>query len=183
MNDCISEIKNYINEEESIKEKIIEISIKLIGSNKEQNEEKEENANNIIDNLYKNEYISIYTIDIVSCLVEYLLKNIFNKKLKIIFEILEDNNILTTLLEIKKNGYKYIESNIVENIINKYLDEITIEKNTKYKPKFLFNYNVPGFYNFYIYISNYINRNITLSYFNNEKNIRKKYKRIIKAKL
>ena len=172
VNDYISEIQKYINEEESIKEKIIEISLKLIGSNKEQNEENEENKNNIIENLYKNEYINIYSIDIVSCLVEYLLKNIFNKKLKIIFEILENNNILTTLLEIKKNEYKYIKSNIVENIINKYLDEITLEKNTKYKPKFLFNYNVPGFYNFYIYISNYINRNITLSYFNNEKNIR-----------
>jgi len=172
VNNYISEIQKYINEEESIKEKIIEISIKLIDINKEQNEEDEENKNNIIENLYKNEYISIYSIDIASCLLEYILKNIFSKKLKIIFEILENNNILTTLLEIKKNGYKYIRSDTVENIINKFLDEITLEKNTKYNPKFLFNYNIPGFYNFYIYISNYINRNITLSYFNNEKNIR-----------
>ena len=59
-----------------------------------------------------------------------------------------------------------------------YLDEITIEKNEIYKPKFLYNYNIPGFYNFYINISDYINKNITPNYFSNEK----KNKRIIKSR-
>ena len=83
---------------------------------------------------------------------------------------------MTTLIEIKRNNYKYIKRDLVENIINKFLDEITFEKNNKNIPKFLFNYNIPGFYNFYINISNYINKNITINYFNNEKKLRELFK-------
>ena len=85
---------------------------------------------------------------------------------------MENNNIFTTLVEIQSNKYKYIDKDQIEDIINIYLDEIAIEKNKNYKPKFLFNYNIPGFYNFYIKISNYINKNINLIYFNNEKKLR-----------
>ena len=167
--DYINEIQNYMNEEESIKEKIIEITFKLINNNKDE----ETNCKNIIEKIYNINYISKFTIDIVSCLIEYINENIFNKYLKIILKILEDNNILTTLLEIKKNNYKYIDKDLVEDIVQKYLDGITIEKNNIYKSKFLYNYNVPGFYNFYKKINLYINKNITFHYFNNEKNIRK----------
>ena len=38
--------------------------------------------------------------------------------------------------------------------------------------KFLFNYYVPGLYNFYQDISNYINKNITTNYFDNAKKLR-----------
>ena len=62
---------------------------------------------------------------------------------------------------------------MVEEIIKKYLDEITSEKvDTILEPKFLFNYKVPGLYNFYQEISNYINKNITTNYFDNEKKLR-----------
>jgi len=60
----------------------------------------------MIENVLKN--IIIYDIDIVSFFLEYIKNNIFNNYLKNVFEILENNNILTTLLEIKKNNYKYI---------------------------------------------------------------------------
>ena len=169
INNYINEIQDYMNEEDSVKEKIIETTYKLIEINKEE----ESNCKDIIDNIYKNNYISIYTLDIVSCLIDYIKENIFTKYLKKVFQILEDNNILTTLLEIKKKNYKFIKKNQVEDIIKNYLDEIIKEKNVKFQTKFLFNYNVPGFYNFFIKISNYINANIISNYFNNEKKLRK----------
>ena len=162
----IDEILKYIETEQSFKGKIIEITIKLIEENINEEEE------NIIKKIYNNKCINIYSIDIASCLIEYIIENIFNEYLKNIFEILENDNLFTTLVEIQANNYKYIDKDQVEDIINIYLDEITLEKNKNYKPKFLFNYNVPGFYNFYIKISNYINKNIILIYYNNEKKLR-----------
>jgi hypothetical protein len=94
-NDYINEIQNYMNEEGEIKEKIIETTYKLIDINKEE----EANCKDIIEKIYESNYISIYTIDIVSCLIDYIKEHIFNKYLKKVFEILEDNNILTTLIE------------------------------------------------------------------------------------
>jgi len=172
INNYINDIQNYINDEEYFKEKIIEVTIKLIDEDK--NEEEEEN--NMIETLFNKNYISIYSLDIVSSLLEYIKNNKFNKYLKYILEKLENNNILTTLIEIKRNNYKYIKRDLVENIITKFVDEITLEKNNKCIPKFLFNYNIPGFYNFYINISNYINKNITTNYFNNEKKLRELFK-------
>ena len=172
INNYINDIQNYISEEESFKEAIIEKTIKLIDEDK--NEEEEEN--NMIETLFNNNYISIYSLDIVSCLLEYIKNNKFHKYLKYILEQLENNNILTTLIEIKRNNYKYIKKDIVDNIINKFLEGITLEKSYKYTPKFLFNYNIPGFYNFYQNISDYINKNITINYFNNEKKLRELFK-------
>ena len=158
-------MQEYIKNEESFKYKLIEIRKKFIEENLKGEEEE-----NIIENILRN--INIYDIDIVSCFLEYIKTNIFNKYLKNVFEILENNNILTTLLEIKRNENKYIKNEIVEEIIDKYLDQITIEKNKKYEPKFLFNYNVPGFYEFYVNISDYINKSISILYFINEKKFR-----------
>ena len=94
----INEIKNYINEEETIKDKIIEKTYKLIDNNDD-----ERNCKDIIDKIYEINYISIYTVDIASCLIEYIKENIFNTYLKKIIIILEDNNIFTTILDLKKN--------------------------------------------------------------------------------
>ena len=179
INDYINDILDYMKEEESIKEKIMEIAYKLI------EEYEEKNCKEIIGNLYRSNYINKYSIDISSCLVEYIKENIFNKYIKKIFLLLEDDNIFTTLIQIKKNNYKYISNNQVEEIIIKYLDEIIEEKDKEenkdqeddiYNPKFLYNYNVPGLYNFYMNISNYINKNISSDYFNNEKKLRESKK-------
>ena len=87
-----------MNEEETIRDKIIEIAYKLIDNNKD----KEANCKDIIDKLYNSNYINKYTVDISSCLIEYIKDNIFNAYIKKVLIKLEDNNILTTLVELKK---------------------------------------------------------------------------------
>ena len=112
--DYINELQNIMNEEKSIKNKIIEVAYKLIDNN----ENDEQNYKDIIDKLYNNNYINNDTIDITSCLIEYIKDNIFNAYIKKVLLKLENNNILTTLIDSKK-----IDKNLVEEIINKYLDE------------------------------------------------------------
>ena len=163
----ITEIRNYMDEEKKIKEIILGKLYKFL-------ESKEEiNCKHIIEKIYKDNMINNYSVDLVSFLIEYIKENIFNKYLEIIFKYLEDNNILSTLLTIKKEHYTYLNKNQVELIIKEYLKEINLDKNFIYKSKFLFNYNVPGFYNFYKDISNYINNAITLYYLKDENILRR----------
>ena len=118
----------------------------------------------------------IYTIDIASYLIENI-KDIFNEYIIKILLKLEDNNILTTLIELKRKDFKEIGKSLAEEITETYLDEIAIGKNEK-KPetKFLFNYIVPGLYNFYRDLSKYIKKYIISNYFNNEKKLREALK-------
>ena len=173
VDDYIDELQNFMIVEETIKEKIIEVAYKLIDKNKNN----EVNYKDIIEKIYKNNYINQHTIDITSCLIEYIKENIFNDYIKKVLLILEDNNILTTLIELKKNDFKEIDKSLAIEITKKYLDEITSGKNEAYpEPKFLFNYNVPGLYKFYKDISNFINKNIIPIFFNNEKKLRETLK-------
>ena len=127
------------------------------------------NKNDLYEEILK-ENINKYTIDFCSCLIQYIKTKIFDEYLKKSFEILEDNNIITTLLENKRNNFKYIDKNLIIEIIKQYLDTISI-KNER-EPKFKFNYIIPGFYNFYYQISDYIHKNIKVFYINNEKKLR-----------
>jgi len=157
----INDMKEFMENEKSIKNKIMELTYRAIDNDME-NEE-----NNIVDKIFKEKMINNFTVDITSCLIEFIKENIFNRKLKNIFQMLEDNNILTTILE------KALENQTVEEIINDYLIELINEKKEKYNCKFLYNYNVPGLYNFYDNISNYIKKNIISNYFVNEEDLRK----------
>ena len=171
IDDYIHELQNYLNEEEEIKDKIIEVVFKLIDTNDDSNCKK------IIDKIYTNSFINKYTIDINSCLIEYIKDNIYNAYIKKVLLKLEDNNILTTLKDLHKKDFKEIDKRLAKEITKKYLDKITVEKNkTKPEAKFLFNYNVPGLYKFFKDFSNYINENIITNYFNNEKKLREALK-------
>ena len=50
--------------------------------------------------------------------------------------------------------------------------EINVDNDKNYEPKFLFNYKIPGFYNFYKSLSDYLTKEISTEFFNNEKNLR-----------
>jgi len=168
-NDYFNKIKKYMDENDSIKEKIVDMTYKLIIS---ESDEDESNCAEIVRKMYDDNFISKYTVDIASCLIEYIKENIYNEYLKKVFEILEDNNIFTTLYENINNNFRFIKKNIVEEIISKFFVNIEKEKKDKYESKFLFGYNVPGFYNFFAKITNYIDKNIKPYYFNNEKKLR-----------
>ena len=56
--------------------------------------------------MFKEYYVNKDKIDIISCILDYIKENVFEKYLNFIFVVLEDNNFLTTLLEINKINYK-----------------------------------------------------------------------------
>ena len=109
-------------------------------------------------------------------------ENVFAKYLKLIFNELEDNNFLTTLLEINnkepirldKNdkGARPNNSKIIKELETKFLKEIKVDNDKKYEPKFLSNYKVPGFYRFYKTLSDYLTKDIDTEFLNNEKYLR-----------
>ena len=74
----------------------------------------------MIGNLYMSNYMNKYNNDICLWLIEYFKENIFNKDIKQLILLLENDNILATLLQIKKNNY--LTSNQPKEIITKYLD-------------------------------------------------------------
>ena len=121
----------------------------------------------------ENNYISKYSVDIISCLFDYICEEILPKYLRYIFLALEDNNIFTTLIELQKNKNKELDNVIIMQLIIDSLDMLTYDEKRYYNPKFLFNYKIPGFYNFNKNLSDYINNNIIIDYFNLEKNLRK----------
>ena len=162
----IKGIISYIKENESIKESIMNVTYRLIDKNNE-----DEKCDDIIDTVFKKKLINKFTVDIVSCIIDYIKEEIFSKYLKKIFVILEDNNILTTLSELYQRDFKDIDKKVVEEIVIEFLKNMTFDKNN-YNCKFLYNFNIPGLYNFYINLSEYIEKNISSNYFDNEKKLR-----------
>ena len=163
----IKGIINYIKKTQSIKESIINATYNLIEKNKD-----DEKFDDIIDKILSDQLINKFTIDIVSCIIDYIKGEIFNKYLRKIFKILEDNNILTTLSELYEREFKDIDKNAVENIVIEFLGKINFDKNNNYNCKFSYNFSIPGLYNFYSSFSSYITKNIASKYFDNEKKLR-----------
>ena len=164
--DYIDHIIDYMDKDtdDFLKNKIIELTYQYIDTINKNNETFQE----ILEKIYS-KFINKFTLDIVSCLIEYIKDEVFNKYLRKIFEMLEDNNILTTLIDIKSRKFKDIK---VKDILEKYLNELTFNENSKFQCKFRYNFNLPGFYNFFVNIQKYINKNITSNYYNNEKILR-----------
>ena len=164
----IKEIINYLNNEDNqeIKDQIIEIAYNI----KDNFGDDDDSNLDLIDIIHKKKLINKFSVDIIKCIIDYFKEEVFIKNLKKIFSILEDNNILTTIIDAQKSNL--ISNEIIKKIVIKYLKDTSMNK-INLKCKFSFNYNIPGLYNFFEILSNYINRNISTSYFNTEKMIRK----------
>ena len=54
--------------------------------------------------------------------------NIFNTYIKKVLLKLEDNNIITTLIELKRNNFKEIGKSVIRDITIKDFEEIAKEK-------------------------------------------------------
>ena len=170
------EITNYmIRTDEDFKNEIISKAKELIESDKDT----EGDCYSLIIRMLKENYINKKKIDIITSITDYIKENVLTKYLKYIFNVLEDNNILTTLVEIDKQQSIKLDKNnesnsiIIKDIQAKFLKEIKYDDKIKYEPKFLSDYIIPGFYNFYKKLSDYLNKEITNEYLNNENNLRK----------
>jgi hypothetical protein len=169
INDYITQIQSYMNENKNIKDKIIEMAYNI---SEDDSEDQISKCKDIIENLYNTNYIKKYTIDIISCLINYIKDNIFIKNLEKIIKKLEDNNILTTIFKLQINNFEVINKDVVQELLLIFLDTFKFVKNEQYKPKFLFKYNIPGLYKFYEDISYYITKDIASNYFYYEKKLR-----------
>ena len=158
------EINKYMEEDDVFRTKIIDKAKELIQNESEAEGDCKSLVEKILKNMGKN------SLDIINCLLDYIKEKIFSKYLKYIFEVLEDSNFLTTLVEIKKEKDNELEDKI-DYLKNKFLEAIKMDKK-KYEPKFIFNFKIPGFYNFYQNLSYYINKNISVEHFNIEKKLR-----------
>ena len=177
----IENLINYIiNIDTGFKNDIIKKVKKLIIA-----DEALKDCNKIIDKIFETNYINNDKIDIVSILLDYIKENIFMKYLNFIFNVLEDNNFLTTLLELNNDKTCYLDvdvtdskagkvknKTIIKDLETTFLNEIKLD-NKKYEPKFLSNYRIPGFYNFYKKLSNDISKDINVEFLDNENYLRK----------
>ena len=111
--------------------------------------------------MFSENHINKNSIDIISCILDYIKVDKFKKYLVYIFKVLEHNNFLTTLIEINNDKNNKLDKNIIEKLKNRMLKGIKVDYDVKYEPKFLFNYKIPGFYNFYKNLSEYLNQNIS----------------------
>ena len=173
------EIINYMEKDIEFKIDIIEKTKELI----ELDKDAQRDCESLVKEMYKENYINKDTIDIKSCILDYIKENIFKKYLQYIFKVLEHNNFITTLIEISKDKNSKLDKNdksdkndknkiIIKELKHKFLKKIKVDNEAKYEPKFLFNYKIPGFYNFYKDLSDYLIKNITSEFFNNEKNLK-----------
>ena len=172
-------IENIINymmyDDTSFKNKIIEKAKEIIITD----EDAVKDCKNLIEKVLGGCYMNKDKIDIVSILLDYIIENIFMKYLNKILDALEDNNFLTTLLELSgekncKLGKNKDDKNtqIIKNLETIFLKEIKVD-NKKYEPKFLPNYRIPGFYNFYKKLSNDLSKDINAEFLDNENYLRK----------
>ena len=174
------EIKKYMLKDPEFKNDLIKKAKELIETDKNA----QGNCQSLINDMFKKDCIGKNNIDIITSILDYIKENIFKKYLEYIFKVLEHNNFLTTLIEISNDKISKLDKNdktarndkgnriILKELKNKFLKDIKVENEEKYEPKFLFYYKIPGFYNFYKDLSDYINKNITTEFYNNEKKLR-----------
>ena len=159
-NKYLNEIMEYIKNNPYLKEKIIQKAENFLS----QDRSMEGTSQRLVDKILNKNYISKKSLDIISCVLNYIKEEIFGKYIKYIFSSLEDNNILTTLIEIQNNRYDGINSSIVKELIESLVESLTWDEKKEFNPKFLYNYRIPGFYNTYNNILDYIKKNIVLKY-------------------
>ena len=164
-----NELKKYIYNNSYLKGKILNKAMTFFSEDKTM----PGNSQKLVERILQKNYIGKNTRDIISCVLNYIKEEIFVKYIKYIFKALEDNNILTTLIEIQNNKSNGIDTSIIRELIESLLESLTYDEQKEYNPKFLYNYRIPGFFNSYKNLLNYIKKNISVDYFNLEKNLRK----------
>ena len=168
--DYLVELEKYFSENNELENKIIKKIKDHIQKDKENLD-----SNNIIKLIYDKNYINKNSVDFISIFIDFIKNEIIGNYINIIFKKLEENNILTTLLYISKhknlinNNENLIE--LFSEMTEQFLNKIKIDDNY-HEPKFILKLIIPGFYQFYEEISEFIEKEILIEFYKNEKRIR-----------
>ena len=184
----LPKIIEYFCENKELTNTILSKATELIDNEiknnvKDKNNENIEIFNKIKKEIFDNSYINHNTIDIISLIINVA---IIEKRLRgaimRVIDVLESDNILTTLLtldksdKIKKKYELFCNKENLFKMIQRYLDLVKIPEIQK-KATFKKNYCIPGFLSFYDLISKFISKNVTEKFFKNEKKLRDSLKK------
>ena len=162
----IKELTNFIENSENCKDIINNIK-KIILS--------QINSNiNIIDFIIKNNYINENTIDFITEVIN-IIKHFLKEKINILLENSENNNFFTTMimLNIKDIDKEILENEIIIKIQKEFLKLLKFSKEDRII-NIKLNYKIPGFYNIYKEIFEFIEQNkLSKIYLEDETEIRK----------
>jgi hypothetical protein len=92
----IDEITKYMLNDIEFKNNLIKKAKELIEIDKDA----QEDCQSLVNKMFKENYINKYSLDIISCILDYIKENIFKKYLQYIFKASENNNFLTIIMEI-----------------------------------------------------------------------------------
>ena len=140
-----NELKKYMENNPYLKEKILDKAKAFLSEDRTM----EGTSQKLVERILQKNYIGKNSRDIISCILNYIKEEIFGKYIKYIFKALEDNNILTTLIEIQNDKNNGIDGSIIKELIESLLESLSYDEQKDYSPKFLYNYRIPGFFNSY----------------------------------
>jgi len=158
-NDEIINYMMYI--EPDFKNKIIEKAKELIETDKYAKND----CRDLVAKMLKENYVNKDKIDIMSYILDYIRENVFTINLRPNFDVLVDNNFLTTLLELNNDKCKLgmnDNDKIIEELVTTFLKEIKVENDKQYEPKFFpgnDNNKAEFYYQIYSKIENYFKAN------------------------
>ena len=92
-----------------------------------------ENGNDLVEKIFKENFIGKHSIDLVSVIIDYIKEKIFSVNLTNILDELEDNNFLTTLLYANEKR-NILSFNSIDCIKNNYLKLRKKNEEKKYEP-------------------------------------------------
>ena len=130
----------------------------------------------IIPKIYEEKYINKNSLDIVSIIKDYISDVIFEKILLDIFLILEDNNFITTIMVLNTKKKNLLSKEIINEMKERQLQILDLNNNNNSydpDPKYNESFIIPGFYNFYKELSDFISYNIAGDCIKNENKLRK----------
>jgi hypothetical protein len=103
--------------------------------------------------------------------LDYIKEKLFREYLIDIFNNLEDNNVLTSLLILSNEKNEIISDDIIRDLQKCLIKDIKY-KQKAYEPKFDLNFVIPGFYNAFELISSLISTTVKDEYIQNEQKLR-----------
>ena len=163
----LTKLEEYFKNDTTLMDNIIEKAKQFI----------DYKGNKLIEEIYKKSYVNKNSIDLISILIDYIREKLVSQNIMDIFENLEDNNFITSLLVLnnknEKNELSELNEDIIDQIKENFMKQLKLNEKNNYDVKFDLNYIVPGFYNIIRELSNIISKNYSGSFIQNETQLRK----------